>query len=254
MNYVLLAASGKDVKSVKDTQPLKISLQFNYEIGVPKRLCDGQAWITCHLSNCEPVYRSKHKHGRAMKRLIGSHSVADDRAVIDHIVGTKAPSRQTRLRIERLRDLFRGSHMLSQHDIRKFLEGTKPADRFAILTNMIGAEEFVRFREKATAVLRHLHTRVRAVAEQSKSLKSELEDVSKKLSERQKDLERLSHAVTSGKTPEDLTSELLRGIRDCQCTIDEAAIERANAESAERRFELITVKAETVIRDKKAAT
>ena len=214
---------------------------------------EGQARVTCHLSNCESVYRSKRKHGRSMERLIGS-SVADDRAVIDHIVGTKAPSRQTRLRIERLRDLFRGSHMLSQHDIRKFLEGTKPADRFDILTNMLGAEEFVRFREKVATVLRHLHTHVRSVAEQSKSLKSELEDVSKKLSERQKDLERLSHAVASGKTPEDLASELLRGIRDCRCTIDEAAIEKANAEPAERRFELIAVKTETVIRNKKAAT
>ena len=212
----------------------------------------GEAQVVCHLSNREPVCRLK--RGRSLELLIGSHSAADDRAVIDHVVGTKAPSHEARLRIERLRDLFRGSHMLSQHNIRQFLEGTDPVERFDILTNMIGAEEFVRFREKVTTVLRHLRTYVGGMAEQSKSLKRELEDVSMRLRERKKELERLSHAVTAGKTPEDLTCELLQGLRSCQCTIDEAAIERANVEPAERRFELIAVHTETAIRSKKAAT
>ncbi|TKJ35663.1 MAG: hypothetical protein CEE38_13700 [Planctomycetes bacterium B3_Pla] len=212
----------------------------------------GEARVICHLSYRKPVCRLK--HGPSMERLIGSHGAVDDRAVIDHVVGTKAPSREARLPPGRLRNLFRGSHILSQHDIREFLERTEPADRFDILTNMIGAEEFVRFREKVAAVLRHLRSHVGALAEQSKSLKRELEDVSKRLRERQKDLERLSHAVTSGKTPDDLASELLQGIRICQCTIDEAAIERANAEPVERRFELIAVHAETVIHGKKVVT
>lgn len=212
----------------------------------------GKARVTCRLSNRKPICRVS--DGRSTKRLIESRSVADDRAIIDYVVGTKAPSREARLRVERLRDLFRSSHMLSQHDIRQFLEGTNPVERFDILTNMIGAEEFVRFREKVTTVLRHLHTHVGVIVEQSKSLKRELEDVSMRLRERKKELERLSYAVTAGKTPEDMASELLQGLRNCQCTVDEAAIERANVEPVERRFELIAVHTETAIRGKKAAT
>lgn len=210
----------------------------------------GEARVICCLSNCEAV--SRFRRGGLMERLIGSQS-ADDRAVIDHVVGTKAPSREARLRIERLRDLFRGSHMLSQHDIRQFLERTGPVERFDILTNMIGAEEFVRFREKVAVVSRRLRSHVGAMAEQSKSMKRELEDVSKRLRERKKDLEKLSHAITSGKTPEELASELLKGISICQCTLDEAAVEKANAEPT-GRLELLAAHAETAIRSKKAAT
>jgi DNA repair exonuclease SbcCD ATPase subunit len=211
-----------------------------------------EARVTCRLSNCEPVCRTK--RGRSTERLIGHHKAIDDRAVIDHVVGTKAPSGEARLGIGRLRDLFRGSHMLSQHDIRQFLQRTKPGERFDILTNMIGAEEYVRFREKVAVVLRHLRSQVAAITEQSKSINRELEDVSKRLHERQKDFERLSHAVTSGKTPEDLASELLKGLRNYQCAIDEAGAERANAGPMEQWFELIAVQAETAIRSKKAAT
>jgi len=209
-----------------------------------------EARVTCHLANREPVCRLK--RGRSMERLIGSRDAADDRAIIDHVVGTKAPSREARLRVERLRALFRGSHILSQHDIRQFLERTGPVERFDILTNMIGAEEFVRFREKVAAVLRHLRPHVGAMAEQGESLKRELDDVSKRLRERQKDLQRLSDAVAAGRIPKDMASELLRGLRSRQCAIDEAAIERAGREPAEHRFELIAVHAETVIRGKKA--
>jgi exonuclease SbcC len=211
----------------------------------------GEARVTCHLSNREPICRVK--HGWSTERLIGSRS-ADDRAVIDHVVGTRAPSPEARLRVERLRDLFRGSHNLSQYNICQFLEQTEPDERFDILTNMIGAEEFVRFREKVSAVLRHLRSHVGAIAEQGKSVKRELDDISPRLRERQKEFEGLSHAVTAGKAPEDVAAELLQGLRNCQCPIDEAAIERANAESVERRLELIAIHAESMVRSKKAET
>jgi len=211
-----------------------------------------EARVTCRLSNCEPICRTK--RGWSIERLIGHQSVTEDRTVIDHVVGTEAPSSEARLRIERLRDLFRGSHMLSQHNIRQFLERTEPVERFDILTNMIGAEEFVRFREKVTAVLRHLRSHVGARSEESKSMYRELEDVSKRLRERQKDFEKLSHEVTSGMTQEELSSELLQGMRVWQCGIDEAAVERANAEPAERRYELIALHAETAIHGKKKET
>jgi DNA repair exonuclease SbcCD ATPase subunit len=211
-----------------------------------------EARVICCLGNSDPVCRIK--RGRSVERWIGLQNVTDDRTVIDHVVGSKAPSREARLRIERLRDLFRGSHMLSQHDIRQFLERTRPAERFDILTNMIGAEEFVRFREKVGVALRHLRSYVGAMADRSKSMNRELEDMSKRLGERQKDLETLSHALSPGKSPQDLASELLQGIRICQCTIDEAAIERANTEPGERRYELFAVYADSAIRSKKAAT
>ena len=211
----------------------------------------GEASVTCSLRNREPICRVK--RGHSTYRLIGSRRVADDRAVIDHAVGTKATSPEARLRVERLRDLFRGSHMLSQHNIRQFLERTEPADRFDILTNMIGAEEFVRFREKVAAVLRHLRTHIGAIGEQKKSLKRELDDVLARLRERQEEIERLSYAVTAGKTPEEIAGELLKGLRNCQCSIDESGIARAGGEPAERWFELLAVHAETAIRGKKAA-
>jgi exonuclease SbcC len=212
---------------------------------------NGEARVTCYFNNREQIRRIK--HGQKTKRSIGSHIAADDRVVIDYVVGTKAPSAEARLRIERLRELFRGSHMLAQHDIRQFLELTGPADRFDILTNMIGAEEFVRFREKVAAVLRHLHSHVGAMAEQSKSLERELGDVSTKLHDRQSDLAKLSRAMTSGISPMDLASELIQGLRKCECTIDEAALARAGGEPAERRLEFIAVYTETLIRGKKAS-
>ncbi|MFH0813015.1 MAG: SMC family ATPase [Pseudomonadota bacterium] len=211
----------------------------------------GEAQVICHLSNRQPICRRK--RGRLTERRIGSHSAADDRAIIDHVVGTKAPSPEARLGIGRLRDLFRGSHILSQHNIRQFLEQTEPAERFDILTNMIGAEEFVRFREKVATVLRHLRSHIGVTSEKNKSLRSELEDVSTRLRERQKDFQKLRDAVTIGVDPANLASELLQGLRRCQCTVDEAAIDRAGSESAEHRLELIAVHAEAAIRGKKAA-
>lgn len=211
----------------------------------------GETQVICHLSNRQPICRLK--RGRLIERRIGSHSAADDRAIIDHVVGTKAPSPEARLGIGRLRDLFRGSHILSQHNIRQFLEQIESAERFDILTNMIGAEEFVRFREKVATVLRHLRSHVGVTSEKNKSLRSELEDVSTKLRERRKDFERLRDAVTVGVDPADLAFELLQGLRSFECTVDEAAIERADSESAEHRLELIAVHAEAAIRGKKTA-
>ena len=212
---------------------------------------DGEARVSCHLSGRDLVLRTKHD-GRT-RSWIGSSTASNDHDVIDHVVGTKAPSREARLRIGRLRDLFRGSHMLAQHDIRQFLERTKPAERFNILTNMIGAEEFVRFREKVGTVLRSLRSRARESHERCTDCECEVERVSIKRRERQTEFEGLSHLVTAGKSPEDVASELLQGLRSCQCSIDEDAVQRASAEPPERRIELIAVHAEDAIRAKKTA-
>jgi chromosome segregation ATPase len=55
-------------------------------------------------------------------------------------------------------------------------------------------------------------------------------------------------------TQEELSSELLQGMRVWQCAIDEPAVERANAGPAERRYELISLHAETAIHGKKTET
>jgi len=205
--------------------------------------------VICHLSNDKIV--SRIKRGRSVERQIGFQGAANDRDVIDYVVGTKASSRSARLQIVRLRDLFRSSHMLSQHNIRQFLEGTEAVDRFDILTNMIGAEEFVRFRDKTAKVLMHLRSDVGTLSATTESLGRELEDVSKRLQERHEELDRLTHAVTNGKSPEDLASELIEGLKRCQCSIDEAVIKRINFGPEDLRSELIAVHADTVIREKR---
>jgi exonuclease SbcC len=211
---------------------------------------NGQAKVTCYLSNGENISRIQ-QNGET-QQFIGSRSVRDDRDFIDHVVGTKAPSSESRLRIERLRDLFRGSHMLSQHNIRQFLQQTGP-ERFDILTNMIGAEEFVRFREKVGAVLQYLRSDTNVAIEEAKSQKRELEDVSTRLRERRKDLEGLSQTIASGKSLSVLTADLLQCLKDYECSIDNSAIQKARTESAEREAELIAVHADVAIRRKKAA-
>lgn len=211
----------------------------------------GETRVSCHLDSRASITRIR--RGRTTKRTIGTSTAPDDRAVIDHVVGTKAPSAESRLVISRLRDLFRGSHMLAQHDIRQFLEGMKPEERFDILTNMIGAEEFVRFREKVGAVLRILRSNAEISAKRCSDLSREIEEFRKKRQDRQEEFEKLSRAVTAGKTPEDVASELLQGLATCQCTIDQQAVSRAGEESLGRRLELIAILADSVIRAKRRA-
>jgi DNA repair exonuclease SbcCD ATPase subunit len=210
---------------------------------------DGEARVVCQLSSGEPV--SRFRHGLRTERLVGSRTTADDHVVIDHVVGTKAPSREARLPIRRLRALFRGSHMLSQHDIRQFLQQSTPAERFDILTNMIGAEEFVRFREKTTSVLQHLHSHSRTAEEVAQSLRRELEGLSGKLTERRSEFAKLQEAVAPDESPEHVATELLAGLRKCRCAVDEALVQRTGGEPAERRFEIIAVHADAVIRNKR---
>jgi DNA repair protein SbcC/Rad50 len=212
---------------------------------------NGHAEVTCYLSSGDHISRTY--DGRKTQRSIGSHKVTEDRAVIDYVVGTKAATPEARLRIERLRDLFRGSHILTQHNIRRFLQETEPSERFDILTNMIGAEEFVRFREKVTAVLRYLRTDTDSAVEQSISLKRELEDVSTRHRTRQNELEQLSQSITSGRTLQQLSEEVLDGLKESECDVNETATQIASAATVEHKSELLAIQAEAAIRRKKAA-
>lgn len=210
----------------------------------------GQARVICQFSNRESICRIS--SNRSSARFIGEHKVPDDRAVIDHVVGTRAPSSDARLGIQQLRDLFRGSHMLSQHDLRAFLEDTKATDRFDILTKMIGAEEFVRFREKVSTVFRRLHSEIATANEQKNSLKRNLDDISSRLRERKKEIEKLSHAVTEGVKPDDLIANFLDSLRHYGCLRDEDAVRRADGQPIEHRLELVSVHADSWIRAKRA--
>lgn len=207
-----------------------------------------KAKVKCHLGDNKTIVRTK--QNRSIERLVDSRKVNNDRSVIDYAVGTRAPSSDVRLHIEKLRDLFRGSHMLSQHDIRDFLEELDPTKRFDILTNMIGEEEFVRFKEKLSVVLRHLYSYDKDLAEEVKSQKREEADSSAKLHERQRDFERLRQTLTPSKNIEELVSELLAELKGCQCTLDEAIVQRASGEPADRKYEALTIHIETIIQGK----
>lgn len=210
-----------------------------------------EAKVTCHLTNIDFICRLK--HGSSVSRMIGNQLAHDDRMVIDHVVGTKAPSPEVQLRPDRLRNLFRGSHMLSQHDIRQFLERTDGTERFDILTNMIGAEEFVQFREKVINVLHRLQSRLKNESEQSKFIKNEMADVSRRLHERQNGLNRQSQVLSSNRSSQELASGLLEKIRRIQITVDETIIKQANSEPIDQRVELISVYLETLIKKEKSS-
>jgi DNA repair protein SbcC/Rad50 len=212
---------------------------------------NGQATVTCHLSSGDYISRSY--DGRKVLRSIHSESVSEDRALIDYVVGTKAAAPEVRLRIERLRDLFRGSHILSQHNIRRFLQETDPADRFDILTNMIGAEEFVRFREKVTAVLRYLRSDTDSAVDQSTSLKNELEEVSARNRARQDELKQLNLSITSGRTLQELNRQVMGGLKSTECEIDETIVQGGSAATVEGNSEMLAIQAEGAIQRKKAA-
>ena len=127
--------------------------------------------VRCLLSDGNSVTRIK--RGNTTKRWIGQTERTNDREIIDYVVGTTAPSREGRLRIEQLRELFRGSHLLSQHNIHRFLEFDSKT-RFDILTNMIGAEAFVRFRRKVSTVINQLKKSSQGLTEQRKVLEGVL--------------------------------------------------------------------------------
>ncbi len=140
---------------------------------------DGTTKVTCYLNNDTFVSRAKNG-GKETKQIDGNHA-QDNRKVIDHVVGMKAPVGVTPLPVQRLRELFSGSHLLAQHNMRRFLEPTNASDRFDTLTNMIGAEEFVRFREKTASVNKRLETTLRDQINEAKKAQHESKNIENKI-------------------------------------------------------------------------
>ena len=211
---------------------------------------DQRARVLCRFTGREPIRRSIHQG--ATKRVKGSQAVNSDRDIIDYIVGTKAPAEEARLPIDRLRNLFRGAHMLAQHDILKFLEEDDPVDRFDILTNMIGAEEYVRFREKTEAVLQHLRSHISTISERNASLNRELTEVSGRLVARQLEIEQLSTVLAGGKNSKDMVSDLLTELTNCQCAIADTLYNLSQGEPSIQDLELIAIHAESAIHARRA--
>jgi DNA repair exonuclease SbcCD ATPase subunit len=209
---------------------------------------DSEAHVAVNLKGIETI--SRVKRGRAIERRIEARTVADDRAIIEHIVRARTESAESRLKIERLRSLFRGSHKLSQHDIRQFLEGTTATERFDILTTMIGADEYVRFREKASSVAKHVRSLTQDLSEQLAREERDLQDATMKLVERQKEYERLGQLIAMKIAPNEIASELVKGLRACGAI--ESTDDASRLESVEGEFEVLAAYADTLIRRKKA--
>jgi DNA repair exonuclease SbcCD ATPase subunit len=209
-----------------------------------------EAKVTCYFLNRDQITRIK--SGSSTCRQIGTRSVTEDRTIIDHVVGTRAPSPESQLGVNRLRELFRGSHMLSQHDIRSFLEVTKPSERFDILTNMIGAEEFVRFRNKTSAVSSHISSFLNSNKEKQEALLTEIKDISTKLNTRQIEMQQISSNISNGKTSEILLKEILEGLKSCNCSIDEQTFKQENSTSDYVRIATVSLQIKKAISQRKS--
>lgn len=212
---------------------------------------DKQTEVLCYF-DCIDFIRRVRKND-TVKQWIGDRAAIDDRAVIDHVVGTEAPVPDNRLHIERLQELFRGSHMLSQHDMRSFLDDKNPETKFDILTNMIGAEEYIRFRDKVGSVLKHLKQELNSLSEDNKSINREYEDCLGRLLDRQKEYQGLSSVVTSGRRPKDVADELLKGLREIKCSIEDDKIKELQTEDNSKYFEFVVIHSQTVIENKTKA-
>lgn len=208
---------------------------------------ESEARVELQLSGGEAI--SRVKRGRSIERKVGSRIVTDDRSIIEHVVGARTESAEYRLKIERLRSLFRGSHALSQHDIRQFLERTPATERFDILTTMIGADEYVRFRDKVSSVARRLHLAAQGLSDQRAREERELKEFMIKLLESQKSYDRLTPLIVPGRVPKELAAELVQGLRDY-----EAIDEESRLKSMEGEFEVLAAYTSTFIRGKNAAT
>jgi len=209
----------------------------------------GKARVVCHLQDRPSLNRET--HGRGTVRLVGGEPVRDDRGMIDHIVGTHVPSGQTPLRMDLLRDLFRGSHLLAQHNMRRFLERTTPTERFDTLTNMIGADEFVRFRQKTCAVRRSLESTARSLDDRVAAASQDLEMLRQRVVGRKDEVQMIRAALSSKRSADELFLHLLAVSEQAGCLIDSGVRERLTAGPIPTRVGLAAVHVGAVINARK---
>ncbi len=218
------------------------SLSEEYDPVVNVFATDDTTEVKCELTNGH--YLIRRKRGNSVERLIWPGTASDNRDMIDHAVGTKAPSSEAQARIEKLRDLFRGSHILSQSNMRDFLTRADPKARFDVLTSMIGAEDFVRFRQKTCAVAEKVRTKHAQTRSLREELRLKLESFRSDVQARQTELDKLRALVTSGASAEDSISSLLRRMKACGVTAESRAVKQAGSLPLGRRCDAIRIQAE----------
>lgn len=209
----------------------------------------GEVMVKCHFNLGSSICRRK-SEADGTSLTIGNSGNRNDRQAIDHVVGTKAPSSERKLEIGQLRDLFRGSHLLSQHTIREFLDELKPTQRFDTLTSMIGAEAFTRFRTKVENVSKMLTRKVADLSMEVDFVKSELDNTSEKLKSREERIHELEDTLIPGVTPIQLLEQLLAGLQSTGCNFDESILEYQGEEPSSQDLELMSVHVSSAIQNK----
>lgn len=204
--------------------------------------------VTCHLNNNSSVTRKK--DGRKEIRQINGVQSPDDRKIIDHVVGTRVPKGVTPLPIQHLRELFSGTHLLAQHNMRKFLEKTKAAERFDILTKMIGAEEFVRFRDKASSVSKRLEIYLRDLTYESERISSEFKDLKNKVTQSRVEVKDIQNVLSKDRTAIKRIQELIEILEQIGCVFDKELLGCLHKENLDNYIDGIVSYLEPIIESK----
>ncbi len=210
---------------------------------------DGTTKVTCYLDN--DTFVSRAKDGRKETKQIDGKHEQDNRKVIDHVVGMKAPAGVTPLHIQHLRELFSGSHLLSQHNMRRFLELTNASDRFDTLTNMIGAEEFVRFREKTASVNKRLETTLRDQTYEAEKAQHESKNIENKMRQVRGELKNIQNILSKDHTPTERIQELIEILEQNGCILDKELLIHLQNESTLNHIDGVTSYLEPIITSKK---
>ena len=232
--------------------------KYKQDSGLPDLLSHvlsqgASAKVVCHLGNRKVIGR---EHlARGTYATIGGKHASDNRDLIDAVVGTTAPTGGTRLTIGALRDLFRGSHLLGQHSMREFLTQTSADERFNILTSMIGAEEFVRFRQKTTDIRKRVESacRTHGVAMDQDGLR--LREVNRRVEAAESELGQLKVLLGSTLAPETAIAELLGVAGRHGCSLAEDDLTSLEHEPLHQRLEFVRIQMEPLLasRRKEAA-
>lgn len=210
---------------------------------------DGITKVTCYLNN--DTFVSRAKDGRKETKQIDGKHEQDNRKVIDHVVGMKAPAGVTPLQIQHLRELFSGSHLLAQHNMRRFLEPTNASDRFDTLTNMIGAEEFVRFREKTASVNKRLQSTLRDQTYEGTKARREFESTKNKIHQVRGELKYIQNILSKDHTATERIQELIEILERNGCILDGELLSHLQNESILNQIDNITSYLEPIITSKK---
>ena len=191
--------------------------------------------------------------GQATKiRRLGTKTIREDRDLIAAVIGGGRGRGEQMERVEKLRELFRGSHLLSQGLLREFLVELTREKRFDILTSMVGAGEFVRFKEKLARVMGSLRLELLEVTRTHASLDEGLRSRSEALGERKDHLARLLGALGASGSPEEQALKVQEGLAGAGCEVDQSLVAKAARERPETRWALFAAHAHALVQSRLA--